>query len=161
MRSELDRILCEKYPVIFKDRRASPDVTCMYWGFRHGDGWFHIVDGLCQGIQSHIDNRIKQIIDSESWNKKVNDPNHEWVAFVERKEREIPKPVPQVIAVQVKEKFGGLRFYYTGGDDYINGMVRLAEIMSYRTCEKCGNIGEYKRRDRGYIQTLCDNCYID
>lgn len=32
---------------------------------------------------------------------------------------------------QIKEKFGGLRFYYSGGDDMIEGMVRVAEIFSY------------------------------
>ena len=41
------------------------------------------------------------------------------------------KGVPQVEAVQVKSKFGGLRFYIDGGDEYVSGMIRLAEHMSY------------------------------
>jgi hypothetical protein len=55
---------------------------------------------------------------------------------------------------QVKEKFGTLRFYYTGGDDYISGMVRMAESMSGVTCEECGAPGE--QNDGGWIRTLCE-----
>ena len=42
--------------------------------------------------------------------------------------------VEQVVAEQVKEKFGGLRFYYRGGDgdQYIRGMISLAEVLSER-----------------------------
>ena len=58
---------------------------------------------------------------------------------------------------QVKEKFGGLRFYCTG-NEAVQGMVRLAEAYSYYLCEKCGNKG--KLCDiRGWRQTLCDDCY--
>ena len=64
------------------------------------------------------------------------------------------KPVRQVVAVQVKEKFGSLRFYYEGGDDYIRGLVSLAESLSHRTCEQCGSPGV--GRGGGWIQTLCD-----
>ena len=60
----------------------------------------------------------------------------------------------QVNVNQVKEKFGSLRFYYDGGDDYIHGMVSLAESMSGVTCEKCGDVGI--PRNGGWIRTLCD-----
>jgi hypothetical protein len=55
---------------------------------------------------------------------------------------------------QVKEKFGTLRFYYSGGDDSIDGMVRMAESMSAVTCEECGIPGRI--RHGGWISTLCD-----
>ena len=48
------------------------------------------------------------------------------------------------MADQVKEKFGTLRFYYTGGDDRIDGMVRMAESMSAVTCETCGAPGKLR-----------------
>jgi len=63
--------------------------------------------------------------------------------------------VAQVVAIQIKEKFGTLRFYYNGGDDTIGGMVRMAESMSSVTCEECGNPG--KTRGPGWIRTLCDH----
>lgn len=62
--------------------------------------------------------------------------------------------VPQVVALQVKEKFGTLRFYYEGGDDYIRGLTSMAEAMSEVTCEECGKPG--KLRHGGWIATLCD-----
>jgi hypothetical protein len=60
----------------------------------------------------------------------------------------------QVVASQVKEKYGTLRFYYTGGDDLTDGMVWLAEAMSAVTCEICGEPGTLN--DEGWMRTLCD-----
>ena len=62
---------------------------------------------------------------------------------------------PQVVVMQIKEKFGGLRFYYDGGDDYINGMVSMAESWANKSCETCGAPG--KTREGGWIKTLCDH----
>jgi hypothetical protein len=61
---------------------------------------------------------------------------------------------PQFVASQVKEKFGGLRFYGDGGDDKIHNFIWFAESMSTITCETCGAPG--KRRGRGWIYTACD-----
>ena len=58
---------------------------------------------------------------------------------------------------QVKEKFGGLRFYMTCGTDEIFNLVGEAEELSYKTCEECGKPGEEK--DTGWIRTLCDDCH--
>ena len=63
--------------------------------------------------------------------------------------------MPQVVALQVKEKFGGLRFYCDGGNEYINGMIRLAEELSYHICDECGNKGE--SNTDGWIATRCPN----
>jgi hypothetical protein len=61
-----------------------------------------------------------------------------------------------VTFVQIKEKFGGLRLYYDGGDDYLRGAARLAESISYVTCEQCGNAGTANKS--GWIKTLCEPC---
>jgi hypothetical protein len=66
----------------------------------------------------------------------------------------IPDEVPQVVVEQIKEKFGGLRFYYQGGDDHTSGVVDMAESWAGKTCETCGSMGE--RRSGGWIRTLCD-----
>ena len=154
MRKELDEALVAKYPLIFRDRHADPSKTCMYWGIAVGDGWYNIIDALCANIQNRIDNRLNSIKRTEKWNRNVNDPDYEWTAFVERQERPIPEPIPQVVATQVKEKFGGLRFYYSGGDDYIDGVVAMAESISYRTCEECGSPGTSTKS--GWIRVLCE-----
>lgn len=126
MKNKLDNQLCEKYPKIFADRNAPMTETAMCWGFDCGDGWYNIIDTLCFQIQNHID----------------------W------KNRNGVEEVPQVVAEQVKEKFGTLSFYNRGGDDYTDGMVVMAEAMSAITCEVCGNPG--KIRSGGWIRTLCN-----
>lgn len=62
--------------------------------------------------------------------------------------------------VQVKEKFGGLRFYVVNGSDEIYNRITDAEKESYKTCEKCGEKGEL-RNDIGWYLTLCENHYIE
>jgi len=132
MRDDLDRQLCEKYPKIFAKRHASMMETAMCWGFEHGDGWYQIIDSLCGNIQHHID-----------WNNKNFEKGYTQY-----------KQVPQVVASQVKEKFGTLRFYYDGGDDYISGLVSMAESWSAVACEECGAPGT--QNSQGWIKTLCE-----
>jgi hypothetical protein len=55
---------------------------------------------------------------------------------------------------QVKEKFGGLRFYVQAATDKHYNFISFAESMSYRTCEECGAPG--KRYSMGWHKTLCD-----
>lgn len=156
MRKELDEYLCTKYPIIFQNRNASPSTTCMYWGFCCGDGWFNLIDALCASIHNYIDNNYKVIDQTIEWNRKVNDTSYEWpYDHIHRSEREIPAKVAQVVANQVKEKFGGLRFYYSGGDNYIRGLVDMAESISYRTCEVCGALGETVSLG-GWYSTRCE-----
>ena len=64
---------------------------------------------------------------------------------------------PHAVVMQVKEKFGELRFYVDGGDEYIIGLITMAESMSRRICEICGNKG--KKRNDGWITTRCDSCH--
>ena len=101
-----------------------------YGGFACGKGWYPILETLCTNIQSHIDWQVKQGTDC-----------------------------PQVVVEQIKEKFGGLRFYYQGGDDEISGMVRIAEAFTDSLCEECGTPG--KRRNGGWIRTLCDQHEVE
>lgn len=158
MRKELDEQLCEKYPLIFRDRHADPSKTCMYWGFDCGDGWYNIVEALCANIQNHIDNRLDIIKWTEKWNREIEEAEandfEDWPDWKAREKRPVPEPIQQVVAIQVKEKFGGLRFYYSGGDDYIDGVVAMAESMSYRTCEVCGTPGTSP--EGVWIRTLCE-----
>ena len=117
----------KKYPKIFAQRKLSIKESCMPWGLCCGNGWYWLIDMLCNAIQSYIDN-----------NEHLK--------------------IPQVEAVQVKEKFGGLRFYINGGDEEIEGMISLAEYMSYYICESCGSTENVSQNKKGWISTLCPNC---
>jgi hypothetical protein len=56
--------------------------------------------------------------------------------------------------VQIKEKFGTLRVYDNGNDDYIEGVIRMAENMSAVTCEVTGQPGTLCVKGHWY-RTLC------
>tara|TARA_A100001515_G_scaffold91598_1_gene73033 strand:+ start:3597 stop:3986 length:390 start_codon:yes stop_codon:yes gene_type:complete len=43
--------------------------------------------------------------------------------------------IPQVEALQVKSKWGTLRFYVYGGDQYVQGLISMAEAMTSCTKE--------------------------
>lgn len=140
MNKLLEKHFIKTYPKIFKDMYGDPKKTCMAWGIDCGDGWFFILDNLCHKIQHRINNRIREI--KEGW-------------VIPGKEKEIP----QFVATQVKEKFGGLRLYYDGGDDYITALVDMAESLSFATCENCGALNETVGRvEKGWIQSLCPAC---
>lgn len=49
---------------------------------------------------------------------------------------------PAVEFTQIKEKFGTLRLYYYGGDEYVSGVCNMAEAMSSRVCEVTGERGQ-------------------
>jgi len=58
---------------------------------------------------------------------------------------------------QVKTKFGGLRFYIHGDDDYLRGAIKMAEIQCSRICPYCGSIGEEKVPTGRYVKR-CVKC---
>lgn len=59
-----------------------------------------------------------------------------------------------VQCAQVKEKFGGLRFYMTQETPYMSGAIAVVENMSYDVCDVCGEAG--KLRHGGWVRALCD-----
>ena len=173
---DIDEILCKKYPLIFVDRDKSPLESCLAFGITTGPGWYNILDQLCANIQHHIDSVAGEHEAALKYNtmRSAALRDHNWEPFKEyydfiktedqlnrykddlhkSKPRRLPELVPQVVADQVKEKFGTLRFYYTGGDSIIEGMVAMAEAMSAVTCDVCGNPG--KETGGGWISTRCE-----
>ena len=122
-----------KYPSLFANRcEISVD-----------EGWFSILDALCSGIVHHLQHN-KNVIDFAK-RKHATEPTIT---------SSIPDLIPDVQIVQIKEKFGTLRFYFHDGDDYIRGAAAFAEDMSALTCEVCGHPG--KARGGGWIKTLCE-----
>lgn len=64
-------------------------------------------------------------------------------------------PRPEYEFVQIKEKFGTLRVYGNGHDEYIAGVIRMAENMSAVTCEVTGRPGRLRKKGFWY-RTLCE-----
>jgi ssDNA-binding Zn-finger/Zn-ribbon topoisomerase 1 len=122
----------------------------MRYGFEIGDGWYHLIFDLSKNIESQA--RL-QGIDSES---------NDWP-----------------VAIQVKEKFGALKFYCSMGNktpqeqviekhgdllsarpfpnnEAIANLIRSAEKASTSICERCGSKGVLRRHS--WVKTLCDSC---
>ncbi len=59
--------------------------------------------------------------------------------------------------LQIKEKFGGLRYYIGGGDKYVNELINDAEKESFEICENCGSKNDVKQTGN-WIKTLCWRC---
>jgi hypothetical protein len=95
----------------------------MCWGIECGDGWFNLIDNLCDLLQ---------------WDSDHN-------------------KYPQIEAVQVKEKFGTLRFYVNGTNLQQEGMISFAEYLSGSICERCGSMEDVSQTN-GWIVTLCKKC---
>ena len=157
MRRELDEALCAKYPLVFKDRNADMRTTAMCWGFECGDGWYDLIDVLCglltseyRGAQSRYEYLMQAGVGGILYGTKI--VTQEDIDQAKAKLDEETLKVP--VAVQVKEKFGGLRFYVQAATDKHHQYINFAESMSYRTCEECGAPG--KTYTDGWHMTLCD-----
>ena len=95
--------------------------------FECGDGWFALLWDLSLKIEVEI---VAM--------KAAQDSNDDNVPF----------------AIQVKEKFGTLRFYMSSETEAMSKAILEAERRSAVTCEVCGEPG--KPRDGGWASTLCD-----
>lgn len=127
--------LYEKYSSLFsfvgsKHEPIGEGIECNF-------GWYDILSSLCFMIAQHernIEGNNKYRI---SQNQKPID--YEPFQFT-----------------QIKEKFGGLRVYSNGGDDYTRGLIGMAECWSYKSCEICGNKGQTTKH--GWLKTICEKC---
>jgi hypothetical protein len=101
VKDELFDKLRSDYPKLFA---ANPS-------FHARDGWYHLIDDVCDIISTHI----------------------EYTYPIEIQE--------QMTISQIKEKFGTLRFYMNHEDDHMHGVITMAELYSSHVCEVCGNLG--------------------
>jgi hypothetical protein len=157
MKRELDEALCAKYPLIFKDRNADMRTTAMCWGLECGDGWYNIIDTLCglltyeyRSAKSRYDHLVEVGVGNVLYGTKTVTQE----ALDEAKTKLDEETLKVPVAVQIKEKFGGLRFYVQAATDKHYSYISFAESMSYRTCESCGAPG--KTYTDGWHTTLCD-----
>ena len=118
----------QQFPLCFESQDKD------LYGVSCGDGWYPIIESLLGGIENHL--KVKY----EAGFRPV----------VENGE------FPFTIQC-IKEKFGTLRFYYDGGDEFIRGLDYMATSMSSVVCEVCGNPGKSRStKKQRWIRVLCD-----
>lgn len=81
-----------------------------------------------------------------------------WFGIIKKLSEDITRISPETEAVQVKEKFGGLRFYVTNATDDVYALIEDAEEESYKTCENCGTKKNVTTNEHGWMYTLCKKC---
>jgi hypothetical protein len=181
MKEELEKKLMNDYPELYSDKDKPPTQSLMCFGFEVGDGWYNIIESLSKCIKFYVVSRIENEMFlrrtpsfSNIFTKLRHGPKS-WIlwtwyryiigdilkSFKEYIKLLLRKPIDiesmQIRAIQVKEKFGGLRFYIGGADYEAHAMIQMAEIMSLVTCEQCGNPGSLHHRN-GWLKTLCPKC---
>lgn len=109
--------------------------SLMSFGFECGDGWFQLIWNLCEDLEKQIK---KELNPKETTKALLNDDHGFRVQ-------------------QVKEKFGGLRFYTSSGSEKIYDLIEKAENKSETICEICGKPGKLSS-DRGWMSTICRKC---
>ena len=129
MNEELELQLVKKYPKILRDYKGDPMQTCMAWGIDTESGWYNLIDKCMEKLQYFCD-------------------------ICSSNDREV-----QVVASQIKEKFGILSFYTStyGANSIessiIDDIITEAEIRSAHTCEVTGKDGTVCKRG-GWYRTL-------
>jgi hypothetical protein len=139
MNSELQNQLYAKYPQLFVNKDKTPMQSPMCFGIECGEGWYDILSSLCWMIKQHEENIAERIRIGNKFDTQNDKKDLEYFP---------------VKFDQIKEKYGGLRVYFSGGDEYVEGLVSMAEAMSYKICDVCGNKGEPNKE--GWISTRCE-----
>lgn len=92
-----------------------------------------------------------------------------WERLVDELHRRVLEVAPDVQVAQVKEKFGGLRYYYDlpgeevevesvlgkTQSEVVEKLVDQAELVSTWICEVCGKPGHTDGFGHGWLLTLC------
>jgi hypothetical protein len=187
MKTELENKLLQKYSHFFQTdlpiyigRKSVEEeirellkqkemVIPIQFGFECGDGWYMLLDELMGEIDNHLKNvnrnnknkfkyqwmwNLQAYLRRKYYKKKKINAFAEWL-YEKAPRKNLPEVTIQID--QIKEKFGGLRFYYSGGDDTIYGMTSLAESLSYKICESCGTTKGVGQTG-GWIYTVCWDC---
>jgi hypothetical protein len=124
MRKDLDEALVADFPLTFRDRKRSARETPMGRGFEVGDGWEPIIRQAARIIEPHLD-----------WGY-------------------VKKGLAPPTSIQVKEKFGTLRWYFQS-EAFVAGVISLADAWSATVCEECGQPGILRDQD-AWWKTVCD-----
>ena len=150
MTPELEDRLVQEFPEIFRDWRGDPQHTCMAWGIECPAAWEPAIRAACVCIAHEV--------------RSVNE-RHPTLGF-------------RVIADQIKEKFGTLRFYWhsecalwtapetalpeheaavAAAHGRIDGAIACAERITALVCADCGAPNSANPR-RPMWGNWCERC---
>lgn len=129
MKASLENRILLRCPIIYRGRHLSPKHNLMCFGFECGGGWFQIIYDLSVSIENHAEKL------------KANGVSDDLLPCV----------------TQVKEKFGGLRFYVDNLYGDMCELIDAAEALSQQTCDVCGAPAN-RQYINDWLLTICDTC---
>jgi hypothetical protein len=106
-----------------------------------------------QALHHFIINKVCKRLNNPTFNRHWNKLEHKLLHHTSRHTAYDRVYPPAIKIDQIKEKFGELRFYYSGGDQKVDGMIRFAEYLCHHTCEVSGEKGELHIRG-SWLKTL-------
>lgn len=83
-----------------------------------------------------------------------------WLPLVESLIQELIQAGWDKKLSQIKQKFGGLRFYVDTVNKDWRAIIDKYEEASYKVCELCGDAGK-KRSIDGWLTVICNECLLD
>lgn len=129
MKANLENQILLRCPIIYRGRHLGPQHNLMCFGFECGDGWYQIIYDLSVSIET------------QAAQLKADGAPEELLPCVS----------------QVKEKFGGLRFYVDNLYGEMSDLIDAAEAQSQETCDVCGAPAN-RQYINDWLRTICDTC---
>lgn len=136
--------LFDKYPQLFELAMSRESRQPIAWGISCENGWFQLLDYLCSTLEHMLNERNRR-----------------------RRVANLEESPHTLRVVQIKEKFGTLRFYVQGipsdSKTEINAfsaVISFAEKMSETICELCGAPGSLESNG-GWWTTECPECRVE
>lgn len=145
----------EKYPLLFRNKDEREPINL--FGIECRSGWKSLLNNAFQLMYGTYKHELRtyqywtaQQASESTSQQKINDNQNIYANKLIEAESQLP------IIAQIKEKFGTLRLYCDNVNDYVRGIIDLAEAMSAETCEVCGSRGNCVGGK--WVQTLCREC---
>jgi hypothetical protein len=133
MRKELQDKLFNDFPDLFSKLISAQDqIWCP-------DGWFKIIYDLSKQVDSII--KIGDF--SFPCDEDRYGDYKDWYCVI-----------------QLKEKFGGLRYYLTHSHPELDEIISQVENMSYNICGSCGEHKGPRKPNERLGSILCPNCQM-
>jgi len=113
-------------------KKKFPELYPQDFSFECNDGWFRLLLWLSRYLEMYITQQNEMA--------KTNPQYYQ--------------PVKQIVARQVKQKFGTLRFYSDGGNQHTESVIDYTTFISGYICEQTGNTIDVGYNHDGSVEVL-------
>ena len=110
--------------------KTFPQLYNENFSFDCGNGWFRLILWLNRYLHDYIDDQ-----------NKLASKNQDF------------KPVEQIKILRIKEKWGVLKIYTSGGNDHISSILNFVSYISGFICEHTGKTSDVGFNEYGCIKT--------